>query len=106
MTKGIALAVGVNSIEPKHYDDWSGELDGCRADAGDISDILTTEGFKVTKLLTNNATRDRTIREIQGVTKTLESDDIFVLYYAGNGGVLPDLNDNKASGMYSTLVSL
>ncbi len=33
MATGLALTIGLNSVDPAHYDVWSGELNACEADA-------------------------------------------------------------------------
>ena len=39
MAKGLALAIGLNAVDPRHYQGWSGELNACEADARDMSAI-------------------------------------------------------------------
>ena len=41
MARGIALTIGLNSVDPKHYAGWSGELNACEADAEDMASIAT-----------------------------------------------------------------
>lgn len=36
MPKGFYLHVGLNSVDPKHYSGWSGNLTTCEADAEDV----------------------------------------------------------------------
>jgi len=58
MTKGISLNIGLNSVDPKHYGGWDGQLAGCENDANDMADIGATANFDVKKLLTKDATVD------------------------------------------------
>jgi hypothetical protein len=102
MPAGRALTVGLNSVDPKHYTGWSGELNACEADAEDMTSIVKSEGFKVTTLLTKNATRERVIEKIREASKTLKSGDIFMLSYSGHGGQLPDRNVDEADAMDET----
>lgn len=102
MPSGLALAVGLNSVDPKHYGGWSGELNACEADAEDMASIAKSQGFKVTTLLTKDATRDRIIERIRGASKALKSGDIFMLSYSGHGGQLPDRNEEEADVMDET----
>jgi transcriptional regulator of met regulon len=104
MPAGRALTVGLNSVDPKHYTGWSGELNACEADAEDMTSIVKSEGFKVTTLLTKNATRERVIEKIREASKTLKSGDIFMLSYSGHGGQLPDRNVDEAD--VCTMVNL
>jgi metacaspase-1 len=95
MAKGIALAIGLNSVNPKHYGGWSGDLNACEADAEDMSSIAKANTFKVTTLMTRAGTRARVVAEITKAARTLKSGDIFMLSYSGHGGQLPDINDDE-----------
>ena len=55
MAKGIALHIGLNSVDPKRYEGWSGPLNACEADANDM-ESSKSHGFKTRKLLTAKAT--------------------------------------------------
>jgi Caspase domain len=102
MPGGLALTVGLNSVDPKHYSGWSGELNACEADAEDMTSVVKSQGFKVTTLLTKDATRERVIEKIREASKTLKSGDIFMLSYSGHGGQLPDRNEDEADAMDET----
>jgi metacaspase-1 len=102
MAAGLALTVGLNSVDPKHYSGWSGELNACEADAEDMTNIVKSQGFKATTLLTRDATRERVIEGIREASKTLKSGDIFMLSYSGHGGQLPDRNEEEADAMDET----
>jgi len=95
MAKGIALNLGLNSVDPKHYGGWSGELNACEADAEDMAGIAKSKKFKVTTLMTKAATRVRVVAQIAKAAKALKSGDIFMLSYSGHGGQLPDLNNDE-----------
>jgi hypothetical protein len=43
----VALTIGLNSVDPKHYGGWSGELNACEADAEDMADIGQARSFKL-----------------------------------------------------------
>jgi hypothetical protein len=95
MAKGLALTIGLNSVDRKHYGGWSGELNACEADAEDMADIGKSKKFKVKALLTKAATRPKVIGEISRAARTLKAGDIFMLSYSGHGGQLPDLNNDE-----------
>src|ERR687889_2904453 len=92
MTKGFALTIGLNSVDPKHYAGWSGELNACEADAEDMADIAKAKKFEVNTLLTKSATLEKVSDSIHNAAKTLKAGDIFMLSYSGHGGQLPDQN--------------
>jgi N-methylhydantoinase B/oxoprolinase/acetone carboxylase alpha subunit len=95
MPQGLALTIGLNSVDPAHYGGWSGELRACEADAEDMAEIAKTRHFTVKTLLTASATRAKVISEMNQAATTLQSGDIFVLSYSGHGGQVPDLNRDE-----------
>jgi hypothetical protein len=102
MAKGIALALGLNAVDPKHYGGWDGKLNACEADAEDMASIAKAKKFRVTKLLTKAATRARMVAQINKAARTLKSGDIFMLSYSGHGGQLPDMNNDEPDGQDET----
>jgi len=102
MPKGLALAIGLNSVDPKHYGGWSGNLNACEADAQDMADIAKSKLFKVKMLLTKAAVRKNIIAEMNKAAKTLKAGDIFMLSYSGHGGQLPDMNNDEPDGQDET----
>jgi hypothetical protein len=93
--RGRAVTIGLNSVDPKHYAGWAGELIACEADAADMADIARSQGFTVRSLLTRRAKRAAVLREIRAAAKALESGDLFMLTYSGHGGQLPDQNGDE-----------
>jgi hypothetical protein len=102
MGKGIALNIGLNSVNPRHYGGWSGELNACEADAEDMANIAKTRKFQVKILLTKAATRAKVIGQISKSAKALRKGDIFMLSYSGHGGQLPDLNNDEPDAQDET----
>ncbi len=95
MPKGQSLHIGLNSVDPDHYQGWSGVLNACEADAIDMQAIATNQGYTTSSLLTSAATRKNVINEINSVANQLNSGDIFLLTYSGHGGQLPDWNQDE-----------
>lgn len=95
MAKGIALTIGLNSVDPKQYGGWSGELNACEADAADVADIAKSKMFKTQALLTKAATRKNVIQAFGKAAGSLKAGDIFLLFYSGHGGQVPDMNDDE-----------
>ena len=102
MAKGLALTMGLNLVDPKHYGGWSGELSACEADAEDMASIAKSKRFEVKTLLTRAATRTQVTRSILNAAKKLKSGDIFMLSYSGHGGQLPDLNNDEPDAQDET----
>ena len=57
LAKAMSLHVGLNAVNPKHYEGWSGELVACEFDAQDMAAIAHAAGMKPIRLLTKKATR-------------------------------------------------
>jgi uncharacterized protein YjbI with pentapeptide repeats len=57
MAEGRSLHVGLNQVDPAHYDGWVGELTACEADAASMEAIANSTGFTTHALLTREATR-------------------------------------------------
>jgi metacaspase-1 len=102
VNKGIALTIGLNSVDPKHYAGWSGELAACEADARDMAKIATSKKFQVETLLTREATRAKVVENVSKAAKDLKSGDIFMISYSGHGGQLPDLNHEELDELDET----
>ena len=102
MPKGIAVCIGLNSVDPGHYQGWNGPLTACEADAEDMAGIASDKGMAVTKLLTKNATRESVIKAIAQAAKSLSAGDIFMLTYSGHGGQVPDKDGDEDDGMDET----
>ena len=102
MASGIALNIGLNSVDPVHYQGWSGPLNACEADANDMADLARAQGFTAVKLLTRKATRDVVLKGIAEAAHKLKSGDIFLLSYSGHGGQAPDLNGDEPDGKDET----
>lgn len=102
MSKGQALTIGLNAVDPRHYQGWSGELNACEADAQDMAEIAKSKKFKVKTLLTKSATRAKVTGEIAKAAKTLKKGDIFMLSYSGHGGQVPDMNNDEPDAQDET----
>ncbi len=102
MPQGISVAIGLNSVDPKHYSGWSGDLSACEADAEDMAAIANSRSFKSQILLTKNATRAKVVSAISGAAKKLKSGDIFMLSYSGHGGQVPDVDGEEDDNMDET----
>lgn len=96
MTNGISLHIGLNSVDPKHYDGWDGALLACEADAEAMQAIALKEGYAQNAvLMTQEATFDRVVQELRTAADSAEPGDLFMLTYSGHGGQMPDLNRDE-----------
>ena len=59
MPKSVSLHIGLNSVDPNHYQGWDGALSACEFDANDMEAIAKAVDVKQRqKLLTAEATSD------------------------------------------------
>jgi metacaspase-1 len=95
MSKGLSLHIGLNYVDPDHYDGWDGELAACEFDAKDMQELAKARGFKTSILLREKATAKAVTHAIITAAAKLVSGDIFLVSYSGHGGQVPDLNGDE-----------
>jgi hypothetical protein len=94
-SRGFALAIGLNAVDPAHYGGWSGVLGGCEPDAIVMKNIASSAGLQVQTLLTQAAKREAVLAAIADAAGKLEPGDLYVLSYSGHGGQVPDVNGDE-----------
>jgi metacaspase-1 len=95
MAKGMSLHVGLNQVDPSHYDGWDGALGACEADATSIEAIARETGYETRVLLTQAAMRQGVRDAIREAADRLVAGDIFLVSYAGHGGQVPDASGDE-----------
>lgn len=95
MAKGISVHIGLNYVDPNHYNGWDGQLNACENDASDMERIAKSRGFETRAFLRDDATRNQVKDSINHAAKNLEEGDIFYLSYSGHGGQVPDKNSDE-----------
>ena len=93
MARGISLHVGLNTVDPAHYDGWDGALAACEFDANDMKALAESRGFESSILLTQEGTAEAVTAAIERAAAELEEGDFFFVTYSGHGGQVPDGND-------------
>ena len=93
--RGLSLHIGLNSVNPRHYAGWSGDLVACEFDAEDMAAIAEAQEMKPTVLLTRKATRKNVLAGVRAAAKTLRRGDLFFLTYSGHGGQIPDVSADE-----------
>jgi metacaspase-1 len=104
MSKGVSLHIGVNRVDPAHYNGWSGDLAGCEFDAQDMERIAKSRGYESTLLLTKDATAKNVITGIEDAATKLEEGDIFFLTNSSHGGQVPDTHHEEEDSRDETWV--
>ena len=100
--RGLALNIGLNSVNAAHYGGWSGPLAACEFDAKDMAALAAGRGIKATVLLTKDGTRAKVLAALRAAAKTLASGDFFFLTYSGHGGQVPDVSGEESDKLDET----
>ena len=100
MAKGMSLHIGLNRVDPNHYQGWDGQLKGCEQDAKDMAAIARKQKFAASMLLNEQATADAVKVAISTAAGKLKSGDTFLLTYSGHGGQVPDTNGDETEDQY------
>jgi metacaspase-1 len=95
MARGISIHVGLNTVDPDHYDGWDGALNACEFDANDMRSLAESKAFQSQILLTKDATADAVKAAITDAAKELGPGDILFMSYSGHGGRVPDKNNEE-----------
>jgi hypothetical protein len=102
MANALSLHIGLNEVDPAHYQGWSGPLLACEFDARDMTQLATSKGFTPTQLLTKAATRKAVTDKVADAATKMKSGDIFFITYSGHGGQVPDKNSEEPDGLDET----
>jgi hypothetical protein len=93
--KALSLHLGLNTVNPAHYEGWDGPLAACEFDAKDMTALAKSRGMKPTTLLTKKATRAAVLTAMRSAAKALKSGDLFFMTFSGHGGQVPDTNRDE-----------
>ena len=104
MPQGVSIHVGLNRVDPGHYQGWDGKLVACEFDANDMAELAGGKGFATQTLLTEAATAQALTSAVEKTAETLQSGDILLLSYSGHGGQVPDTNGDEQDRMDETWV--
>lgn len=104
MPQGISIHLGLNGVDPDHYQGWDGTLVACEFDANDMEKLAADKGFETTKMLTKEATSQAVMSAIEDAGSKLAGGDILLLTYSGHGGQVPDANGDEDDRMDETWV--
>jgi len=96
MATGLSLHIGLNSVDPKHYAGWDGQLRACEQDAHDMVALARALGYTPTELLTKEATVKNVTSAMTKAAKSLVAGDTFFISYSGHGGQVPDRNGDES----------
>lgn len=93
--QGRSLHVGLNRVDPAHYEGWNGALRACEQDARDLEAMAGEQGYVARRLLTREATAAAVAEAIGEAAESLRKGDTFLLTYSGHGGQVPDRDGDE-----------
>jgi subtilisin family serine protease len=99
MSNAYSLHIGLNNVDPTHYDGWNGQLYCCENDALFYHELADKAGIKNRKLLLSSGSQGAEMpisanldKYLEQFSKTLNSGDFLFITYSGHGGQIEDLN--------------
>src|SRR5688572_26609917 len=96
MPKGMSIHIGMNYVDPDHYDGWDGELFACVFDAKDMRDLARKAGFKTNTILLNEEAHAKAVIDaLKAAARELKKGDVLLLTYSGHGGQVKDTNGDE-----------
>jgi metacaspase-1 len=102
--QGLSIHIGLNRVDPYHYQGWTGELAGCESDAKDMAQIVADQGLEAQILLTEDATVHSFSSAMSNACGRLSDGDLLVVTFSGYGGQVPDANSDEGDRMDETWV--
>ena len=105
MPKGMSIHIGLNLVDPVHYQGWDGALSACEADAKDMYALAKKQKFEaLPPILTRSATAKAVSDALTRAAEKLKKGDILLVTYSGHGGQTKDWNGDEADEMDETWV--
>jgi hypothetical protein len=103
-SRGWSVHIGLNRVDPAHYQGWDGKLKACEADARDMQAIADARGFQSRIIPTASATAETVKTAIANAARGLGPGDILVVTYSGHGGQVRDEQGEEADAFDETWV--
>lgn len=103
MPIGLSINIGLNHVDPSHYQGWDGALAACEFDAQDLSNVAEQQGIAATtQILGNGATVAAVTTALSDAAARLVDGDFLFLTYSGHGGQLEDAGGDEDDGRDET----
>jgi hypothetical protein len=93
-----ALCIGINNYPGTHMD-----LQGCVNDANDWAAALAERGFKVAKLIDDQATKATMVKAMNDLIGKAGKGDSLVITFSGHGTYQPDEDGDEVDGLDEAL---
>tara|TARA_R110001583_G_scaffold194039_1_gene364091 strand:+ start:170 stop:988 length:819 start_codon:yes stop_codon:yes gene_type:complete len=95
MGKKFSLNIGLNKVNSSKFIGKYKQLNNAENDAFYYSEYAARKGFETNKLIGKNATSDSFFSTLNKFSKSLNTNDILFVSYAGHGTRVEDLNDDE-----------
>lgn len=96
----ISIHIGINEINPVHYQNWNKKLQSAVQDASDLSQIAWDLGYKPQLYAGKNATRKAIFKALKEAGEKLGENGQLLLSFSGWGTMLPSFPIKGRSGDY------
>ncbi len=90
MPRGLSIHVGLDEVDARHYEGWTGSLQHGEHDARDMRAMAEALGYEATLLVGRHATWVAVTRAIGSVAEALGPGETFLLTYSGYGAAIGD----------------
>lgn len=84
-----SLHIGLNAVNPDHYNGWPGELNACVDDARCLAALCAQHGFRAEALFNEKAARENFGEAIADLATNSMPGDVVVISFSGHGGRAP-----------------
>lgn len=101
--RGYSLHTGLNSVDPRMYDGWSGPLNACENDAKHMAHLCESRGFITQVLLTKSATSRNFFAGISTLANVALPGDLVVISNSSHGSQVRDYDGDEADSMDETI---
>lgn len=99
--KGLAIHLGLNAVDAKHYEGWDGPLAGAEADAQAMAALAKAQGMDTELLAGTQATRSKLLAALRKALKSLAAGDLLFISYSGYGGRMPNVAGGETADRQS-----
>lgn len=106
MARGMSLHIGLNALDPVHYQGWDGRLGACENDANQMSSFARSFGFEPQILLTRQANRQNVIDAFGAIAHVMRAGDIFLVTMSSHGAQIPDNDRDELEDIWDETLCL
>lgn len=99
----VAVVYALDRVDSAAYGGWNGSCPGTLVDASRMRALLLSRGYTVVTLTNAQATAFRVTAACVAVARDMKPGDKLVVFGAGHGGQVDDVDGDEAGGKDSTI---